>query len=258
MAGLKIGTTDVSKVYVGSTPASKVYIGSDLAWSAAPPPTGPTVVATDVTIGTASSPAATFDGYTPQQDDVVVLCAGTTLLTSPGITVGSGWINPLGGNTIAASDAHSQCCVYHVVTAAEQSAVTTAYTATNLWNSNPGGSETHGLVLRGVDPANIVDAAASAFSNVNTATPHMLAGLTGASLSTGSLVVSFVIKDQTGAYSAAPTGWTLQTTSNTTQGMAGLTRDALTTAGTDVTATAITPSAGDEYTSITVAFTAAP
>jgi hypothetical protein len=110
----------------------------------------------------------------------------------------------------------------------------------------------------GVDSSTPVDAVGSA-SDVNTVTPHVIAGLTGANLLDNSLVV-------TGAFSEGDphlhrTFWVDFAGSVVQQLRAGgvattavLTRDTLTSAGVNVAATNITPSAGDQYISITVAF----
>jgi hypothetical protein len=201
------------------------------------------------------SPAVTFSGVTVQENDVVAFSV-LSAATGGAITLPSGWVNVLGGTTVVASDSHTQALVYHKVTSAEAAGNTLTYTATNLWNANVTGNVLAHLI-RDVDPTTPVDDAASTFNSGNTITPHVLAGLaTGANLGTGSLVYSVVTKDATPATWTTPTGWTAQsTTTVNSTGQAAFTRDTLTSAGTAVAAQNITPNAGDEYTSITVAWT---
>src|SRR5262245_31727835 len=95
------------------------------------------VVATANAVVSASrSPAATFTAITVAQNDVVLLFCNNGAATSNTITVPSGWVNahPSGGNTIVASDSHTACAVYHLVTDLEAAANTLTYTATNLWD----------------------------------------------------------------------------------------------------------------------------
>jgi hypothetical protein len=203
------------------------------------------------------SPTVTFTSWTPAENDVVVLFPSSTV-TGHTITEPSGYVNPLGAGVDVETDTHQECCVYHLVTSGEASAVTMTYTATNLYGATVTGGNTFGIVLRGVDTTTPIDSANSKFSSANTATPHVLASLTGANLSTNSMVVSCVVKDLGGDYTTAPSGWTfqVQNAGGSAQAKALLTRDTLTTASSDVTATNITPNAGDEYASITLALTA--
>lgn len=195
----------------------------------------------DVTL---ASPAAT--------DDVIVAWA-TSGAASSAITVPTGWVNVLGGNTIVTSDSHTLCCVYHIVTSGESG--TQNFQITNLWNATQTGIITPGaFLLRGVDTTTPLDSAGSTFSSAN-ATPHVLAALTGANLSTGSLVVSLIAADATKTWTT-PSGWTVNPVATAAANIGrSWSRDALTTAGNNVAATNVTPSAGDEYASITVAFT---
>lgn len=199
------------------------------------------------------SPSVTF-ATSPIENDYVVLFASST--TTATITVPATWENALGGTTDVESDAHQMCCVIHRVTSAEDAADTVTFTATNLYDATETG-EVVGVVLRNVSTVTPIDSANSAFDSANSVTPHVLASLTGANLSTGSLVVSAVAKDGTGTWTT-PAGYTALASRNTNQGLAAYSRNTPTTSGVNVAATNITPSAGDEYTSITVAFTKAP
>jgi hypothetical protein len=198
------------------------------------------------------SPAITFSSYTPATGDIVVFFAAT-LNASAVSTNPTGWTNPLGSGVTVTSDSNTQVCVYRAVTTGEVTGGTTAYTATNLWNAAQSGNA-NGVVLRGVDSTTPVDSANSAFSSVDTATPHTLPALTGANLSTNSLVVASVAKDGGGSYTT-PSGWTQRIANINNFAHYTYTRNTLTTAGTDITATNITPNVGDEYCSISVAFT---
>jgi hypothetical protein len=170
------------------------------------------------------------------------------------MTEPSGWTNPLGAGVDVESDAHQLACAYHQVTAAEEAAVTTAYTATNWYGANVTGY-VQGAVVRDVDRRTPIDSANSTFNSGNTTTPHVLASLTGTNLTDGSRVLSSVAKDSTGAYSSVPAGWSQIRADNTNQGRWLGYRAAVTATNVDVTATNITPSAGDEYASITLALT---
>lgn len=206
-------------------------------------------------VSASRSPAITFSSYTPTTDDVVVFCCNNGAAAAAQ-TTSTGWVNchPSGGNTNVASDSHTMTVVYHLVTSAEAAAVTTTYTATTLWNANATGNVV-GIVLRGVDTAAVVDSSNTAFSSANGATPHTLPSLTGANLSTYSLDVGFVTADLLATWTT-PAGWTAAVSSNTNAGTAILLGDVLTAAATNIAATNITPSAGDEYASYSVAFTA--
>lgn len=200
------------------------------------------------------SPSVTFSGTGPIENDIVVLfCSSTTTAT---ITIPSGWDNALGGTTDVESDSHQMCCVYHVVTAGEDSANTVTFTATNLYDASETG-EVVGVIVRLVNPSAPIDSANSTFDSANGATPHILASLVGTNLSDGSRVISAVAKDSTGTYTT-PAGWTALASRNANQGLAAFTRNTLTTASTNVTATNVTPSAGDEYASITIALAKVP
>lgn len=201
------------------------------------------------------SPAITFSNYKPRTNDVVAFFAASGTAAAAA-TAPTNWVLPTpatGANPVA-SDSHTYAFTYHVVTAAEETASTTTYTATNLWNATQTGNVV-GLVLRGVDTTAVIDSLVSGFSSTNTATPHVFPALTGANLSTGSLVVGGVASDGLSTYTT-PAGWMARTSFNTNQGNAVMTSLTATTSGTNVAATNVTPSVGDEYCAFTVAFTA--
>lgn len=208
-----------------------------------------------------ASPSLTFTGLVPLTNDVVLLVpsSATVLGIVADASMPSGWLNPLGDGVEVNSDAHGICCAWHKVTAAEETAVTTTYTATSMLDASETGN-TVGCVIRRVDPNAVVNVFETAFDSANSVTPHVLAGLTSAGSSqptvTGAIVISCVAKDGTGTYTT-PSGWSLLTSSNTNQGKALYAKNALTVASADIAATNVTPSAGDEYASITLAFTQA-
>jgi hypothetical protein len=205
------------------------------------------------TLTASRSPSVTFSAA-PAAGDVIVLWSVSAAVAAVGTV--TGWDNVLGGTTVVASDAHTEVCVLHVVTTAEANANTVTFTVTNLWSTAQTGSTVAG-VWTAVDGTTPIDSAASTFSSTNGATPHVLAGLTGSNLSNNSQVVSAVAKDSLGTWTT-PAGWTARQAQNAANnGIAIFTRDTLTTAGTNVTATNITPNTGDEYASITVALTEA-
>lgn len=200
------------------------------------------------------SPSVTFAGYVPALNDMILMFPSSqstlALNASP-----SDWVNPLGSGVEVNGDAHGASVGYHWVTSGEVSGGTTTYTMTSWFGTETG--YVHGVVLRGVDTSTPIDSINTTFDDGNAATPHLTATLTGANVGTGSLVVASVARDSTGAYGSTPAGWTDIQKTNTNQAKWTASRDALTSAGVDVTAASISPSAGDEYISITVALTPA-
>ena len=205
------------------------------------------VVAND---GAYTSGPTVSASWTPLEGDLVLAWMGSTSSVSAG-SGASGWAD-VGTGAINPGDASmGMGCAYHVVTAGEQTAGTTSWDLTGYWS----GAETGRwvvAVLRGADPTAPIDAAGS-WSTPSTPSTHVLAGLSGASLSTSSLVVSCVMSDGANATRTTPSGWTQvrQGTGNNSPWLGSL--DALTSAGTDVAATNIATSAADEGISITVA-----
>jgi hypothetical protein len=197
--------------------------------------------------------------WTPAENDVVVFfIASTTVLDL--VVDGSlptGWFGVLGSGVDVNSDAHGYCAVYHKVTAGEVGGGTT-FTCTDALAAAETGNVV-GVAVRGVDPSAVIHKAGSTFDSANTVTPSVLAALTGANQPTmsGCLVLRGVSQDSTGSYSD-PASHTNVTSNNTNQINQVWTRDAATTAASDVAATNVTPDAGDEYCAITIAFTPAP
>jgi hypothetical protein len=186
--------------------------------------------------------------WLPVENDQVWLIGTSTSATAT-ITVPAGWVNPLGGNTVISSDAHTMFALYHLVTAAEAAAAKTTYPATSVFNSS-GSGYAIAVVLRGGDPVDPIDAVATAFNSADAATPHVLPGLTG--VSDGSIVISCVTNDGLKSYTD-PIGWGRLRQASTNQGAWLGVRNAYTTAGEALGGTDIVPSAPDEYCSISVA-----
>jgi hypothetical protein len=191
--------------------------------------------------------------YTPATNDIIATWAraGTT---SAAVTIPSGWVNVLGGTTVAtATGSVTVVPLYHIVTSAEATAVTTSWTLTNLWNASQTGA-LYTIALRGVDSTTPVDDFSTSVSS-STVTPHVLPGLTGANLVSNSLVLSCVTADTTTTYGTAPTGWTFQVKNGGGQNAGALlTKDALTTGGTTISDTNISPGSSAFYASATVAY----
>ena len=219
-----------------------------------------TVVGTTTQTHNQQSVFVTFPaGYAnPTVDDVVVIAFSSTA-TAPTTTIPSGWVNchPSGGSTRAEADTCWQAMAYHLVTSAEDSANTKTYTLTSCLSALTNWAAV-GIVLRGVDATTPIDSTNATFDSANSATPNILPSLLGSNLSTGSMVVGATSNDATKTYTD-PGGWTRQgyADNSGTTSTVMFTRDTTTTAGTDVTATNVTPSAGDEYCSFTTAFLAA-
>lgn len=204
------------------------------------------------TVSASRSPAVTFSSYTPQLNDCVVLIS-TSGAAAGAVTAQSGW----GSFGAVASDSHTGAAAYHFVTAAEVSAVTTTYTATNFWNASITGNVC-GIVLRGVDPDIQWDDFATGFSSANAATPHVIPAIAGTDILANSMVVAGICKDGAAGTWTTPTGWTARGTNTTNVSTVLYTRDALTTAATGTSSVNVTPNSGDEYVAFAIAFTESP
>lgn len=223
---------------------------------AAPTPGGPHVVGlTQFNSSNSSGFTVNFsDGkYIPQENDVAILFPAV-LATSVTVQDVAGWTNPLGSGVDVETNSHEMSCVWHKITAAEQSAGTRAWTLANYYSTNRS-ANISGVIVRGVDPNAVIDAINST-SNSSNVSPHVLASLAGAGLSSHSLVVSAVQnRSQPDGYHSLPSGWRFLSQNSSSAGQkAVLTRSELTTTGADVAATNITPDSIDKYISITVAF----
>lgn len=214
------------------------------------------VIATGVGSYTTLSGPTVSATWTPQADDILIAWASCTnsAAAGSGVTdwpdVGPGLITP--GDASCAMSA-----VRHVVTGAEATAGTTSWSLAGLFTGTETG-EWMLAVVRGGDPATPIDAAASWFTATDTGTPHTLPGLAGADLATDSLVISGIIADNFSRTYTTPSGWTGHVTgAGTNTGRWLGSRTTLTTAGTDVADTSITPNTGDEGIAVTVAITAA-
>jgi hypothetical protein len=202
----------------------------------------------------ASPSTGAIGSWTPATDDVIVVFSHTINTTSIS-AVPAGWINILGGTTILEPGDTTEylAVLYHKVTSGEATAGTTTYTITNLYAA----SETcmvMSAVFRGVDPTTVVDNFGTD-SNAGNSTTHRLAAITGTggALSSNSMVVSSVSADGAANYTD-PGGWTMRQEQTALDPGAWLgTRDALTTANTDVTVTNITSSLSGEMVSCSVA-----
>lgn len=203
------------------------------------------------------SPSIVFGGAAFAAGDVVVLWIASQ--TTATIAAVADWTNVLGGTTDIESDQSQMCCMAHVVTDAEALAGTTDWTLTDLYTTTETG-QSLGHVWRGVDASSPIMAAAGTFSNANTATPHVLAGIAAGSVTASNgLVLSCVAVDATSRSWTTPGGWSpISLVASAAPTLGTFIRTALTTAGVAVDATDITPSTGDEYTSITVILSAPP
>ena len=190
-------------------------------------------------------------GVLQANDLVVVGIRGSDSAAT--LTTPANWLNALGGNTTAPSPDHVNAMIVHVVTAAEVTADTRAWTFTSFWNAANSGA-CYTICLRGVDPLAPIDAAAAAQGAATTT--HVLAGIPSTDITySGGEVVSFVSGPSTQTYATDPTGWTSRAKNAGGVNTGNiLTRDTLTTAGVAVAATNITASSSISYSSITAAF----
>lgn len=182
--------------------------------------------------------------WTPQEGDYILVA-----LQSPAsdttVSLPSGWdeIVPImdPGDLSMTTQA-----LYHVVTSAEETAVTNTWTLTGLWGGSPRVTNYVLVVLRGI---NGIDSAASALQDT-TINPFALPSLSGANLSSNSVVVSMIIADSSSRYYVLPAGY-----DSIAEGFGGIAiiRQTLTSAGVDVSATNIYADRGDEFCAITVA-----
>lgn len=208
-------------------------------------------------VTTAASAAAssrnlsvTFTGYTPQADDLVIL-VGTNGSTGGAVTQPDAtWQPVLSTPGVQTTDSHASTIWYHVVTAAEATAVQTSYTATNVWNAAVTGN-TVGAVFRGVDPEYPIVNSLSQIDSANSVTPHVMPGLSSGNNYDG-MVIGCVLKDGNAGTYTDPSGWTGRITNNATTTTWIGTRNTTHTAGSSIAATNITPNSGDEYIGYTI------
>ena len=104
--------------------------------------------------------------------------------------------------------------------------------------------------MRGVNTTAAIAGAGSTFDSSNTATPHFLAGVTPTV--NGGLVIASIAKDLGGSYADPATGWTQSFSGGVTNPRWIGRYNTPSVSGAPIAATTITPSIGDEYTSITV------
>lgn len=202
---------------------------------------------------TVNAPVIALTGYTPVAGDLVVSFPYSTSSATIS-TILSGWTNPLGGTALCtpADGTVALASVYHFITSGEETAGTNSWTLTDFWNT-PETGEILSVVIRGANATAPIDAVGTQF-DAGVATTHNLAGLLGADVGTGSLVISALAPDAFGTYATDPSGWvTVQASTGTNQGGKLFERTALTTSGVAVPETAVTPSGSDEYASITLA-----
>lgn len=188
--------------------------------------------------------------WAPQAGDVVAMLCGSTGSTGC-VDKSPYWINPLGPAEEILVGALSAYFFYHVVSYAEEVAGTLHYEATDVQATQNGCAV--GLVLRGIDPINPIDAVATAFNNVGNANPFTFPALNGADLLNNSVVIAGVVKDETGLpYS--PVGWARAGWSDTYQGAWIGIKNTRAVAGQTIPATDVPTPSSDEYASIAVAF----
>lgn len=217
----------------------------------------PSVVAS-INSGTFTSrtvSTGTITSYTPQANDVVVILIQLPQSTTAPFTLPSLWFNPLGGSTVATSPSGANMiAVAHLVTAAEATAVTTAWTLTNLLDVSKQGSRV-AFVVRGADPAAPVGASAVAGGNSNSmGVPGITPTKSGSLVVAGGGGNSFSTS-ATYTIPGAPWSTTVGTTSGTNIRFA-IQSSTPTTAGVAYAGVTVPISRVDDWTAVTIAFAA--
>jgi hypothetical protein len=202
-------------------------------------------------VSATASPSFTLD-TSPLENDIIYLWVSST--TTATVADVSGWVNVLGSGVDVESDAHEMTCVYHIVTAAEDTANTVTWTLTNMYGATETGAFA-AVVVRQADPADPLAGVNSTFDSGNTVTPAVLASVTPDA--SGGLILSAVVQDSTGTYTT-PANWTNRVVFNTNVALSVYSYDLGATSGVGVGPTNITPDAGDEYISITIVAKAVP
>jgi hypothetical protein len=205
-----------------------------------------------ITYSSTGSPDITAS-WTPLENDLVVAWTATDTNATHGTV--TGWTDAAGTNPHSPGDGSMLMSVlYHFVTGAEQTAGTTTWDPAGMWATGEAGEQLV-VVLRGVNTTTPIDN----FAITSAATPTTSQALPGLDTnnSAGSLVLCGIIADLNSTY-ITPSGWSLvQASTNTRMGGGVYQRDSLTTAGDSFASTTITSSVSDEYTAVTLAFTAA-
>ena len=156
------------------------------------------------------SPGVIFDAgdySNVVEDDLMVMWVRTS--TTAAISETLGWTSVLGSNVVVSSGGHTCVCVSRWVTAAEDSANTLDYIATNLLTANKAWRAAT-LVFRGVDPADPFDAVSSVV-NTTTTTTHVLPGVSSGDIDFDDCMVGSGVtgRQSSGTY-CTPAGWTSQ------------------------------------------------
>ena len=217
---------------------------------------------TTVDFGGSATVSVTFSGYDPQENDVIAFWTSHDANTRNMTGNPAGWAKVTGSPGISAngdvkSDENVMGFVYHLVTASEESANTTTYSATNLWDGTTTIRNVLAAVIRNVDPATPIDKAAGFFHSTG-ASPHLLVPTGGITPTyNDSQVVTGIASNGAETYTT-PAGWTVQVSAANALRRALFSRNTPTSAGVAVPAQNITVSATNEYAAICVVFKVAP
>ena len=199
-----------------------------------------------------TGPTFTLSGYTPVEGHVIWLtCQSFSTATGEGV-LPSDWHDCGAGPRSAGDASMAARSVYHVVTAAEELAGTNTWEVPGVFATAETGNW-HALAIQDANPADPIDAYGMVYDEDAATTTAYLAGLAGADLATDSKVFSAIVADNAARTFTTPSGWTQHNSGNQWIGS----RDALTVAGIDVPATAITISTADETISYSIAVNAA-
>lgn len=154
---------------------------------------------------TSSPGTGTITGYTPVAGDIIAVWLRTGSGTSACNNI-TGWANALGSAIGVAATDVSMFCVYHIVTSAEATAGTHAWTLTSFFTAAQSGASLV-AVLRGVNQTTPIDTAAGG-SNSTASTSQAIPTVTPNN--SGSIVFAAIGNDGTSTFSAVSSGWTIE------------------------------------------------
>lgn len=198
------------------------------------------------------SPGATLTGYVPVVDDLIIVGCNTASATTA-FTIPAGWSGLGLATPPSNSGPQTSFLVAHPITAADVTAGTTQYLATNLFNTaNTWRACTAALRGLSILIEGVADDINATFNSTASVT-HSLPAITGANIHSQSVVIGYVGSTTAGTYTD-PAGWTnIVKNAGGVGGSALYYLNARTVAGVDIAATNITFSASAKTCGISAA-----